>query len=188
VFLKLTTQQRQQLIRTHNKLGHPDSQIFGHVLPDQGWDATAIEGIKDTHCPSCVSNIKPKISRPSHLTNPREFNELITIDGVEWTPSQGTQYYFYHILDSGTNFQIAFRSAQRTSSHLIQLINKHWIQWAGPPQRIMTDSAGELNFEVVVMNFPNIFKVRISSLHKFLFKPIGKWESVNVMEPYSRGC
>ena len=142
-FLKLNPQQRQQLIRMHNNLGHPDSQLLGNILRDQGWDPIAIEGIKDMHCPSCVSTTKPKIARPSHITSPREFNELVTMDGVEWTSSQGTQYYFYHILDSGTNFQIAFRSTQRTSSHVIQMINKHWIQWAGPPQRIMTDSAGE---------------------------------------------
>ena len=141
-FLKLSSTQRQQLIRMHNNLGHPDSQLLGNVLKDQGWEPEAIEGIKDMHCPSCVSTTKPKISRPSHLTNPREFNELITVDGVEWTSSQGTQYYFYHILDSGTNFQTAFRSAQRTSFQVIQM-NKHWIQWAGPPKQIMTDSAGE---------------------------------------------
>ena len=113
------------------------------MLKDQGWEPEAIEGIKDMRCPSCVSTAKPKISRPSHLTNPREFNELITMDGIEWTSSQGTQYYFYHILDSGTNFQTAFRSAQRTSFQVIQMMNKHWIQWAGPPKQIMTDSAGE---------------------------------------------
>ena len=142
-FLRLNSLQRQQLIRMHNNLGHPDSQLLGNVLKDQGWDQTAIEGIKDMHCPSCVATSRPKIARPSHLSTPREFNELITMDGVEWTSSQGTQYYFYHILDSGTNFQIAFRSNQRTSSQLISHVNKHWIQWAGPPQKLMTDSAGE---------------------------------------------
>ena len=142
-FMKLNSDQRQQLIRLHNNLGHPDSQLLGNVLRDQGWDPEAIEGIKDLHCPSCISTNKPRISRPSHLTTPREFNELITIDGIEWTSAQGTQYYFYHILDSGTNFQVAFRSVQRTTTQLIQSLNKFWIQWAGPPQRIMTDSASE---------------------------------------------
>ena len=103
-FMKLTTQQRQQLIRMHNNLGHPDSQLLGNVLRDQGWDTSAIEGIKDMHCPSCVANTKPRISRPSHLTNPREFNELITVDGVEWTSAQGAQYYFYSYLRQWDQF------------------------------------------------------------------------------------
>ena len=128
-FMKLNSHQRQQLIRMHNNLGHPDSQLLGNVLKDQGWDQTAIEGIKDMHCPSCVATSRPKIARPSHLSTPREFNELITMDGVEWTSSQSTQYYFYHILDSGTNFQIAFRSTQRTSSHLISQVKDYLDDW-----------------------------------------------------------
>ena len=142
-FMRLTPDQRQQLIRMHNNLGHPDAKLLGNVLKDQNWPAEAIEGIKDLHCSSCHETKRPKIARPSNLSNPREFNELITIDGIEWTSAQGTQHFFYHILDSGTNFHIAVRSHQRDSNSVIQLINQHWIQWAGPPQRIMTDSAGE---------------------------------------------
>ena len=142
-FLRLTPDQKQQLIRMHNNLGHPDAQTLGNVLKDQGWSNEAIEGIRDLYCSACHENRKPSIARPSNLPRPKEFNGLITIDGVEWTSAQGTQHYFYHILDSGTNFQIAIRSHQRDSTSVIQLIHQHWIQWAGPPQRIMTDSAGE---------------------------------------------
>ncbi len=142
-FLRLTPEQKQQLIRMHNNLGHPDAQTLGNVLKDQGWSNEAIEGIKDLYCSACHENRKPSIARPSSLSKPKEFNELITIDGIEWTSAQGTQHYFYHILDSGTNFQIAIRSHQRDSTSVIQLIHQHWIQWAGPPQKITTDSAGE---------------------------------------------
>ena len=142
-FNRLSVDQKQQLIRMHNNLGHPDAQLLGNVLKDQGWPVEAIEGVKDLHCSACHENRKPKIARPSRLSETREFNELITIDGVEWTSAQGSQHYFYHILDSGTNFHIAFRSHQRDTQTVIQHLNQHWIQWAGPPQRIMTDSASE---------------------------------------------
>lgn len=36
-FLQLSSEQRQQLIRMHNNLGHPDSNLLGNVLRDQGW-------------------------------------------------------------------------------------------------------------------------------------------------------
>ena len=142
-FLQLSSDQRQQLIRMHNNLGHPDSTMLGNVLRDQGWPTEAIEGIKDLHCPACFENQKPKIARPSHLSQVREFNELIMIDGVEWTASSGTQFHFYHVLDSGTNFHMAFRSNSRDTQSFIELFGKHWISWAGPPQQIMADSAGE---------------------------------------------
>ena len=142
-FQCLNGDQKQQLIRMHNNLGHPDAQLLANVLRDQNWPPEAIEGVKDLYCSACHENKKPKIARPSSLSTPREFNELVTIDGIEWTSAQGTQHYFYHILDSGTNFHIAVRTHQRDSQTVIQLIHQHWIQWAGPPQRIMTDSAGE---------------------------------------------
>ena len=146
-FQSLTSDQKQQLIRMRNNLGHPDSTLLGSVLRDQGWPSEAIEGIKDLHCPACFENQRPKIARPSHLSKAREFNELVLIDGVEWTAASGNQFYFYHILDSGTNFHIAFRSTSRDTQTLIDLLGKHWVSWAGPPQQIMTDSAGEFRSE-----------------------------------------
>jgi len=142
-FRQLSSEQKQQLIRMHNNLGHPDSTMLGNVLRDQGWPSEAIEGIKDLHCPACFENQRPKIARPSHLSKAGEFNELLMIDGVEWTAASGSQYVFYHVLDSGTNFHIAFRSTSRDTQTLIDLLGKHWLSWAGPPQQIMSDSAGE---------------------------------------------
>ena len=142
-FMQLTSDQRQQLVRMHNNLGHPDSTVLGNILRDQQWPTEAIEGIKDLHCPACFETQRPKIARPSHLSKVREFNELVMIDGVEWTSASGSQFFFYHVLDSGTNFHIAFSSPSRDTSSVIDLLGKHWIAWAGPPQQIMTDSAGE---------------------------------------------
>ena len=94
-FLRLTPEQRQQLYRMHRNLGHPDSQILGNVLRDQGWESDAIEGIKDMHCPSCFENQKPKIARPGHLGTLRSFNDLVSIDAVKWTSAEGMSFTFY---------------------------------------------------------------------------------------------
>ena len=143
-FSKLTSEQRQQLLRMHHNLGHPDAQLLGNVLRDQGWSNQAIEGIRDMHCPSCFEHQKPKIARPGHLGEPREFNELVAIDAVQWTSKHGKVFTFYHMVDSGSNFQIAFPCHERpTSTELAQLIQRHWLSWAGPPQFLMSDSAGE---------------------------------------------
>ena len=142
-FLKLSAEQRQQLYRMHQNLGHPDSQVLGNVLRDQGWDSQAIEGIKDMHCPSCFENQKPKIARPGHLGEPRAFNDLVTIDAVTWTSAQGMNFTFYHMTDAGTNFQVAFICDNGTSKEVASQMQTHWFSWAGPPKQIMCDSAGE---------------------------------------------
>lgn len=142
-FRNLSSEQRQQLLRMHNNLGHPDATVLGNVLKDQGWPSEAIEGIRDLSCPTCFERQKPKLSRPSSLSEPKEFNEVVAIDAVQWTSDQGEVYQFYHMIDLGTNFHVAFPSRSRTSSDIIQLITRHWIQWAGPPKLLMSDSAGE---------------------------------------------
>lgn len=139
-FMVLSGEQRQQLIRMRNNLGHPDATVLGNVLRDQGWPNEAIEGIKNLGCPACFERQKPKLSRPSSLADPKDFNEVVAIDAVQWTSDQGEVYQFYHMIDMGTNFQVAFPSRSRTSSDLIQLIS---INWVGPPQMLMSDSAGE---------------------------------------------
>ena len=142
-FRKLDVQQRQQLARMHHNLGHPDAQILGNVLRDQGWPSEAIEGVKDFHCPSCFEQQRPKIARPSHLTLPRAFNDLVSIDAVTWTSAQGVGYTFYHMIDSGTNFQVAFTCESRTSKEVASQMQTYWFSWAGPPKQLMSDSAGE---------------------------------------------
>ena len=142
-FRSLNAEQKQQLRRMHVNLGHPDAQLLGNVLRDQGWDSEAIEGIKDMHCPTCYENQKPKISRPSHLGEPKAFNDMVSIDAVQWTSEQGMQFTFYHMIDSGTNFQVAFTCEQGTSKEVSNKMVSHWFNWAGPPKTLMSDSAGE---------------------------------------------
>lgn len=74
-----------------------------------------------------------------------DFNHKVYIDGITWTNSQGKTYHFYHMLDAGTNFHVAFGAPSRLATDVIYLINQHWVCWAGAPQYLSVDSASELN-------------------------------------------
>lgn len=143
LFQALPAAEREALMRIHKNLGHPNIQTFRNSLISQGWSKDLIKGIEDMHCPACHETQMPKLSRPSHLSHPKHFNEVILIDEVIWTSKQGNQFSFYHILDSATNFQIAFPVESRTSLSVWNGIRDNWIRWAGPPNQIMCDSAGE---------------------------------------------
>ncbi|CAL1153804.1 unnamed protein product [Cladocopium goreaui] len=143
-FMQLSTEQRQQLIRMHNNLGHPDSTLLGNVLKDQKWPPEAIEGIKDMHCSACFERQKPRLARPSHLGEPRQFNDLVAIDSIKWTNAQGQSYLFYHIIDTSSNYHVAIPCEHRPNSEQLALLfTKYWINWAGPPKMLLHDSAGE---------------------------------------------
>ena len=68
---------------------------------------------------------------------------MVSIDAVQWTSEQGMQFTFYHMIDSGTNFQVAFTCEQGTSKEVSSKMVSHWFNWAGPPKTLMSDSAGE---------------------------------------------
>ena len=143
LFRSLPPQEREALLRLHKNLGHPDTKVFRNSLMSQGWSKEIIKGIEDMHCPACHESQQPKLSRPSHLSNPKQFNEVVSIDEVIWTSQHGTQFHFYHMLDTATNFQIAFQVDNRTSSCVWKGIRDNWIRWAGSPGQLMCDSAGE---------------------------------------------
>eukprot|EP00435_Cladocopium_sp_Y103_P074360 s963_g48.t1 len=150
-FLQLTSEQRQQLVRMHNNLGHPDATVLGNVLKDQQWPTEAVEGIRDMHCPSCFERQKPKLARPSHLSESRQFNDVVAIDAITWTSQSGLNFTFYHMIDMATNYQVAFPCEHRPNCDtMAQLVTRHWIQWAGPPGTLVHDSAGEFCGEDLV--------------------------------------
>ncbi len=108
-FRVLDNEIRNTLIKLHKNLGHPDSKLFAQVLKDQQWDPKIVEASLEMQCPTCLELQKPKIARPAHLNEPREFNELVVPDGVDWTSREGRKFHFYHILDVGTNFPDCLR-------------------------------------------------------------------------------
>lgn len=153
--MHLSAEQRQQLIRMHNNLGHPDATVLRHVLKDQQWPPEAVERIKDLHCSSCCERQKPRLARPSHLGRHRHFNDLVAMDAVTWTNAQGQSFLFYHIIDTSTNFHVAIPCEHRPNSETLSpLFTKHWINWAGPPKMLLHDSAGDF----AVKNWPGICK------------------------------
>ena len=142
-FLQLDRSTQETLMKLHKNLGHPDNRLFAKVLTEQQWSKECVDGAADMQCPVCFEAQRPKLARPAHISEPREFNELIIMDGVDWTSKEGNKFHFYHVIDAGTNFQIAFVTENRTSLQVIEQLRTHWFQWAGPPKMLLTDSAGE---------------------------------------------
>ena len=143
LFSSLPSDIQAQVMKLHKNLGHPDNRLLTKVLKDQQWDTQIIDKIVDMVCPSCFENQKPRLARPAHISYEREFNDLVMIDGVEWTSQEGVKHLFYHLIDAATNFHIAIPAECRVTSHVIELIKTHWITWAGAPRTLMSDSAGE---------------------------------------------
>ena len=131
----------------HRNLGHPSNERFAKALQANGQRPEMVRAAAELKCATCAANSAPKHQRPSHLKELLDFNYRVYLDGIKWTNGAGESFQFYHIVDAGTHFHVAFIAPAHSSSDVINLIHQHWINWAGSPQEMKVDSGTELNSE-----------------------------------------
>ena len=144
-FLKLDASTQNQIRKIHQNLGHPDNRVLQLALKRYGWPIESVQGCAEFQCPVCAESQKPKIARPGHLKDPKDFNDQVSFDGAEWQSPEGRKFPFYHFIDTATNYHIAVPYFQRTTEGLIEAFSHAWLRWAGPPKSLLFDSATEAN-------------------------------------------
>eukprot|EP00435_Cladocopium_sp_Y103_P033773 s3413_g8.t1 len=147
-FRALPKEEQAMLKRAHKNLCHPNAEQLSAVLRSQGCRPELSQAVFDMKCPTCASSQKPKISRPSTLKCELDFNDKIFIDGITWTSKQGQNFHFYHLLDQATNFHVAIPAPSRTAEQAIQKTTEAWLQWAGPPNMLVSDPATEFTSDL----------------------------------------
>ena len=147
-FRKLSSHEKSQLALLHRNLGHPDPNILAAHLKDQKAPEHIVEGALDFVCDTCVETRKPLHQRPAKLQDPKEFNDLVGIDGIFWKGQKQCQYYAIHILDEASGFHMAKRLDGQNMDHVIPAISDMWTAWAGAPKGIYLDPAGEFRSDV----------------------------------------
>ena len=144
-FQQLPKWEQQDLMRMHKNLGHPSNDRLAKALQNSGYRPEVVQAAQEIQCPICAANQPPKHARPATLKTMLDFNHKIYVDGVTWTNQAGKNYHFYHVLDAGTNYHIAISAPAKTTESFLQIMNQHWLSWAGPPQEMVVDSGTELN-------------------------------------------
>ena len=148
MFRGLPPQIQQMISKIHKNLGHPDVRQFQHALRRNGWSDLVIQAVQDFQCDVCFEKSMPKTPRPAHIHAPREFNDLVVFDGVDWSDGQGNKYSFVHFLDTATNFQIAVPFFRQSTEEFMECFRNAWIRWAGAPREVMFDSQTGFNSEL----------------------------------------
>ena len=143
-FLALDKSTQQWLSKIHHNLGHPSNQKLQAVLTQQGYDQTIVNGLSDFQCSTCHELQLPKISRPAHLSSPREFNECVGCDLITWTNGKGKNFQFLHVIDVATNFQQAIPVYRTDAQALFEAFQSCWLHWAGPCDQLVIDNASAL--------------------------------------------
>ena len=102
----------------------------------------------DLKCSVCQTQQRPKLQRPSTLKEELEFGDTIAMDGVKWTKRQGQEFHSYHFIDYGTNYHTAVLAPNRAEAQ--ERLTTGWLNWAGPPNEILLDSATEFLSQLFV--------------------------------------
>ena len=146
-FKSLPKWEQNQILTMHKNLGHPSNDRLAKALQVAKFRPEMVQAAQGLKCSICASCSPPKHQRPGSLKTMLDFNAKIYLDGITWSNDKGKQFHFYHILDAGSNFHVAIGSPSKHTEDLINLINQHWISWAGPPTELQVDSGTELNSE-----------------------------------------
>ena len=147
-FRALPREEQAMLKRAHKNLCHPSAEQLSATLRNQGCRPEIHQAVFDIKYPTCAASQKPKLSRPSSLKPGLDFNDKVLMDGIKWTSKQGQSSRFYHLLDQATNFHVAIPAPNRTAEQAIQKTTEAWLQWAGPPNMLVTDRATEFTSEM----------------------------------------
>ena len=146
-FHALPKWEQTQLLQMHRNLGHPSNERLAKALQANGQRPEMVRAAAELKCSVCAAHAAPKHQRPGNLKELLDFNYRVYLDGIKWTNHAGESFQFYHIVDAGTHFHVAFIAPAHTSKDVIGLIHQHWINWAGSPQELKVDSGTELNSE-----------------------------------------
>ena len=153
-FLAMSNDDRKLALRLHKNLGHPDPQRLSQVLKQQGYGAELCQGVLDLKCSVCQMQKRPTLQRPATLKPELDFGDRIAMDGVKWTSRTGKEFHFYHVIDYGTNYHVAMAAPNRADVQ--EKFVNGWLSWAGSPNEIVLDSAGEFVSEAFSQFLQNL--------------------------------
>ena len=85
---------------------------------------------------------------PGSIKLARDFGEVVAIDLFSLADCYGEVQSFLNILDVASTFQLVTPVATKHPSVVWEALLRHWIMWAGPPQKLIADNGGEFKREV----------------------------------------
>ena len=162
-FLQLSKEEQSLVLKVHRNMGHPTPDRLSWLLKQQGFRPDVFQSPYDLRCSACESLKVPKVSRPSHIMDPMDFNDRIAIDGLTYTAKSGTKYHVYHLIDYATSYHVACPAPNRCSASAIQFIGQQWVSWAGSPVEMIVDAATEFNSREME-EFCQRFNIRKSTI------------------------
>ena len=140
--------EKSDIVKLHKNLGHFDPNVLADHLKIQGAPDHMVAGAREYVCDACVESTSRRHQRPAKLHDPVDFNHTLCLDGFYWSGKQGFQVHILHCIDEASLFHLGRRTLNRNPDHVNQIWQEFWTSWAGSPQNIYVDPAGEFRSQV----------------------------------------
>ena len=139
-YLELSSENQNAIKKMHHNLGHPTADRLSKHLSSIGMSPEIVAGARDYQCGACAERKPPAKTTPGRP--PTDFNDIVSIDVIEWKGKEGVTYRVLHALDEATHFHQA-RRCPRDAKSQEKTFKDMWIAWAGSPKTLCFDAAGE---------------------------------------------
>ena len=124
----------------HRQLGYPGNDRLVRALRDAKFDDSVVQCGRQFRCNICESFAPRKLDRPTSLPQTTHFNDLLEMDTfhLKW---RGEKVKVLAMMDLHTRYEINEVLGREILEEEVAVLEK-WMQWAGAPCRIRTDSSG----------------------------------------------
>eukprot|EP00435_Cladocopium_sp_Y103_P008670 s753_g2.t1 len=132
---------RNELVRAHRGMGHPNHDRFLRILRLGGASVATLGLAKTFECSQCKEDTRPKPWRRAAPPRELSFNEVVGIDTVT-IKHHDTSIKCLNIVCWGTRYQMIIPLSGLTASH-VRAAYRTWIKLFGPPRVIKPDMGTE---------------------------------------------
>ena len=129
--------------KAHKNLGHPGRESFVRMLRLGGTSEDAISYARVWKCPVCVRCQPPAATPPSSKMTAEVFNDIVGLDLLYITDTNGTLYTVLSMVDFASRYHCAVLIKDKRPATVARAFARFWLRWAGSPKAILHDQGGE---------------------------------------------
>eukprot|EP00971_Amphidinium_carterae_P340289 6478554-Amphidinium_carterae.1 len=171
----VTPEIKQAVRRLHLNTGHASAHDLARMIRMAGGCKAAVDCAKHLRCSTCLRHTRPGRQCPAHIPDEsRQFNDRVQLDLFCVTDVSGINHWFMLVCDTYTGFVSGCLVHDHSSQTLWKAYRECWLQWAGPPLRLVGDQERGLQSEEFLK------QVSLSGSRMDASAPYASWQKAKV--------
>ena len=127
--------------KLHKQLGHPGRERLLEAVRSSQLGPQVLQAARGYRCSVCEQHSTNALARPGALPSTTAFNQTLLVDTfyVRWN---GAKKAVLAMMDAFSRFEQMAHIKDDLPETEIELLETHWLRWAGAPSTLKTDASG----------------------------------------------